>query len=215
MRKKVLITVLWAAGLITAGMVHTESIFQDRAGIGLRGSYWATQDENTMVRICSRGISRSEVSVGGAGGWLSFYSGAGGRLGIEFSLGGVGRAEISERNLFTNDVRVSGAMPILIGLQYALFSDRQISAFQPYLSVGGGPYILSNVQVHDRAWLDDEVSVKNKVRPGVYGALGGYFLLSNWFAFQGEMRYHLVNINPEDPTSGFEMEFGIAFFWKR
>lgn len=215
MKKRLFIITLWIIGLIAAGVSQAGSIFQDRAGIGMRGSYWATQDENTMVRISSHGISRTEVSVGGAGGWLSFYSGAGRRLGIEFTLGGIGRAEVNEKDFIHNDVRVSGVMPILIGIQYALFSDRGISAFQPYLSAGGGPYILSKVQVRDDLFLENEISVKNKVRPGVYGALGGYFLLSNWFGLQGEMRYHLVNINPDDPTSGFEMEFGIVFFWKR
>jgi hypothetical protein len=69
--------------------------------------------------------------------------------------------------------------------------------------------------VFSAAFIGDEVNVKNKVRPGVYGALGGYFLLSNWFALQGEMRYHLVNFSPDNPYSGFETGFGFAFFWKR
>jgi hypothetical protein len=157
----------------------------------------------------------SSIEVGGGGGWITFYSGVGGRGSLEFSLGAVGRAETVQEGLFWDKVDVTGAMPILLGYQYSLFRDAGTSAFQPYIAAGGGPYILTKVHVKERMWLDDEVSVKNNVRPGAYGALGGYFVFSHWFALQGEMRYHLVGFDPDNAFSGVELGLGVAFFWKR
>jgi hypothetical protein len=214
-RNKILVFAVWTAVLAATGSGRSESFFQDRAGITLRGSYWAMRNENTMVSVSTRNFVDSHVNVGGAGGWITFISGIGGRGAIEFSLGGVGRAKVDQEGLFTDHVDVSAAVPILLGFQYPLFGERNFSAFQPYVSAGGGPYILSRVQVTDSKWNDDEVTVKNRVRPGVYGAAGGYFLLAGWFALQGEMRYHLVNFDPENDFSGFEVGVGLAFFWKR
>jgi hypothetical protein len=202
-----------AAGLLLAGIGRAESMFQNRAGFSLRGSYWSARHDDAVISV-NTGIHGDDVVVGGAGGWLSFYSGVGERGCIEFSIGGLGRAEVADRNLFSDHVEVTGAMPILIGMQFPLFGERTFSAFQPYVSLGGGPYILSNVHVNDNDLMNDEVTVKNKVRPGAYGALGGYFLFTRWFAFQGEFRYHMVNFNPDDDYSGYELGFGLAFFWK-
>jgi hypothetical protein len=214
-RNKIRIFALWTTILAAVSAGRAESFFKDRAGITLRGAYWAMRNENPVVRVSTRHFGNSHVDVGGAGGWITFISGVGGRGGIEFSLGGVGHAQVDKEDLFTDQVDVSGAMPILLGFLYPLFSERNFSAFQPYVSAGGGPYILSRVQVTDSGWDDDEVTVKNRVRPGIYGAAGGYFLLAKWFALQGEMRYHLVNFDPDDGFSGFELGVGLAFFWKR
>jgi len=210
MRTTVLFIGLWTAGMVQAG-----SILQDRTGISLRSSFWSVKAEDTMVRVSTHGIDRSEVEFGGIGAWVTFLSGIGQRGGIEFSLGGVGRVEANEKRLFTNDVQISGVMPVLLGYQYPILHERNTSAFQPYVSAGGGPYILSDVRVLGDALTDAAVTVKNRVRAGVYGAVGGYFLFTNWFAFHGEVRGHLVNFNPDDLYSGFELGLGLAFFWKR
>jgi hypothetical protein len=215
MRKTILFIGVWTAGMAATGAGQAASFFENRSGVGLRGSYWSVRDEEAMVQVSSRSGFNSRVDVGGGGGWISFFSGIGERGCLEFGLGALGHAEVNEEGLFSEQVHVSGVMPILVGYQHFLFKNGSVSAFQPYVSAGGGPYILSDVNVRDRAWMDDEVSVKNKVRPGVYGAVGGYFLLSSWFALQGEMRYHLVDFKPDNDFSGIELGLGMAFFWKR
>ena len=215
MRKTILFIGLWTVGMVATNTGRAGSIFQDRAGIGLRGSYWSMRNEETMVHVSSHSLFTTEVDVGGAGGWLTFFSGIGERGVLEFSLGAVGRAKVTENGLFNDHVDVSGVTPVLLGYQHLLFKDGSVSAFQPYLSVGGGPYFLGSVHVHDHSLLYEEVTVKNKVRPGVYAAAGGYFVLSRWFAMHGEMRYHLVDFKTNNDASGFELGLGMAFSWKR
>jgi hypothetical protein len=53
------------------------------------------------------------------------------------------------------------------------------------------------------------------VKPGGYFGVGGFFIFTEWLAFQGEMRYHLVNFYPENEFSGFEVTLGLAISWKR
>jgi hypothetical protein len=206
---------LWTAGPGAAAVCEAGSLLQERAGISLRGSYWSKQNQDVMVRVNNHGFADNRIDAGGAGGWITFFSGVGERGGIEFSIGGVGRAEVIEDGLFSDEVKVTAAMPILLGFQYPLFGDRSKSSFQPYVAAGGGPYILSRVDVLDNDFSNEEVTVKNRVRAGVYGSAGGYFLLSGWFAVQGEMRYHLVNFNTSDTYSGLELGLGLAFFWRR
>jgi hypothetical protein len=215
MKKTILWIGLWTAGLAAAGDGQAGSFLQERAGIGLRGSYWSMRNDGAMVEVSSHSLFNSRVDVGGGGGWITFLSGVGDHGCLEFGLGAAGRAKTVAYGLFSNQVDVAGVMPILVGYQHFLFKDKGVSAFQPYITAGGGPYILSNVHVHDRIWVDDEVDVKNKVVPGIYGGVGGYFLFSGWFAFHGEMRYHLVNFNPDHDFSGVELGLGVAFFWRR
>jgi hypothetical protein len=128
----------------------------------------------------------------------------------------VGRAEVVEHGLWDDEVKVSGAVPILFGFQYSLFKDVATSAFQPYVSAAAGPYIISQVHVIDDTWsFSDEVKVKSRVQPGVSAAMGVYFLFAKWCALNGEMRYHLVNFDPKHDTSGIELGLGMAFFWRR
>ena len=215
MRKKLLWLGLWTAGLCSAAAAGAGSLLQERAGISLRGSYWSLRDQEAMIRVNSHGFADQRVDVGGAGGWITFLSGTGRRGAIEFSIGCVARAEVIEEGFFSDEVKVTAAVPILLGYQYPLFSDRSTSAFQPYVSAGGGPYILSRVAVFDPIFADEEVTVKNRTRLGVYGAVGGYFLMTGWFGVQAEMRYHLVNFDRADNYSGVELGLGLAFFWRR
>jgi hypothetical protein len=215
LRKNILMFVLWAAGLGAGAVCQAGSLLQGRAGISLRGTYWSIRNQDAMIRVNSRGFGGSRVDVGGAGGWITFFSGIGERGGIEFSIGAVGRAVVTEDGLFSDEVKVSAAMPVLLGFQYPLFGDRGASAFQPYVSAGCGPYILSRVDVLDPVFSAGEVTVKNRMRPGMYGAVGGYFLMARWFGVQGEMRYHWVNFNANDAYSGVELGMGLAFFWNR
>jgi len=192
-----------------------DSHFSDRAGIGFRGSYWHQRSHNAVVSVRTTDVFDNHVDVGGIGGWLSFFSGAGENGLIVFSLGGIAHVEVVEEGLFDEHVDVQVVSPFLIGYQHIIFSDRNTSAFLPYVSAGVGPYIMTHVETIQYSFMDDETLVRNKVKPGAYLGTGGYFLFTYWLAFHGEMRYHLVNFNPDNTFSGFEVGFGFAFSWRR
>ena len=206
---------LWTAGLLLSMAAWAQTHFADRAGISFQCSYWHQRGSDDVVRVHSAQLFKNEVNVGGYGGWLSFFSGARENGMIVFKLGGIAHVEVVEEALFDEEVDVKAVMPILIGYQYLLLRDGNTSAFQPYISAGGGPYIITHVNSREYALLDDEVTVKNRVKPGGYFGVGGFFIFTEWLAFQGEMRYHLVNFYPENEFSGFEVTLGLAISWKR
>ncbi|MBN2201738.1 hypothetical protein JW777_07290 [bacterium] len=200
---------------LTADRAPAGSFFTGRSGISLRGSYWSAGGHETVIRTgyCCPGDER--VEFGGGGGWITFLAGVGERGAIEFSWGGLGRVKTVREGFSREYTDVSGVMPVLIGFQWALFPDRNLSAFQPYLSAAGGPYVASDVRVIERGFLSDEVTVSNRMLPGACAGAGAYFSISRWFALHGEMRYHLVNMDPDHEHTGVELGLGAAFFWKR
>ena len=189
--------------------------FKNRGGILLRSGYWSMDENDPAILVRNRGIFDSETRVGGFSGAITFLSGIGENGAIAFSLGGVAKVHVIEQGIFDEYVDVKVATPILVGYQYALFRDRNLSAFQPYATFGGGPYVLSHVVNRSESCFDDDATVTNKIRPGIYAGTGAYFTISSWFAVHADMRYHLVNMTPENEYSGFEIGAGLAFFWRR
>ncbi len=214
MNKTIAALLVCFAGL-SADPAGAGSFMKERSGISLRGSYWSAGGHETVVQTGTFFSGVERVELGGGGGWITFLAGVGERGAIEFSWGGLGRVKTVREGLFREESAVSGVMPILLAYQWAVFPDRSISAFQPYLSAGGGPYLASDVRVVERGFWSDEVTVKSRLLPGVCAAVGGYFSLSRWFALQGEMRYHLVNFNPDHEYTGVEVGMGVAFIWNR
>jgi outer membrane protein W len=135
---------------------------------------------------------------------------------MEFSLGGVGRAETRELHYYGEDVEVDAVASALIGLRHDLFSIRNPGAMQPYLAFGGGPYWINEILVEDRAFgLDEEVTVKSKPKPGAYAGAGLNFMLSNWFGINFDVKYHFVDLNVNHDYSGWEYGFGVLVAWGR
>ena len=212
---KKIFMLLLTAGLLICIEAQAQTHFADRAGISFQFSYWHQRGSDDVVRVRSRELFENEINVGGYGGWLSFFSGAGENGMIVFKLGGIAHVEVVEENLFDEQVDVKAVMPILIGYQHLLLPNGNTSSFQPYISAGGGPYIITRVNNRQYALMDDEVTVRSQVKPGAYFGLGGFFIFTEWLAFQGEMRYHLVNFYPENEFSGFEVALGLALSWRR
>lgn len=104
--------------------------------------------------------------------------------------------------IFSLDGRV---IPINLGLRRDLLSLDNASAFAPYLAFGGGAYWVTNVR--DGAPENEEVMAK--LHPGAYAGGGINFFLSRNFALNLDLRYHLVNLDPDNDVSGLEMGFGI------
>ncbi len=213
--KKRISKIIRLAALAASVSCFAGSLFEERAGMVFSGSYWHRSDEQLRV---STGLSHryyTNTDVRGFGGWLKFFSGAGERGVIEFDLGGAADVRLTETGLFEEYTDVQVVAPILLGYQFLLFNERNLSAFQPYVSAGAGPYIITRVQTNHSSLIDDEVSVRNHIKGGFYGGFGGYFTLTEWLAVNGEMRYHLVNFNPDNDFSGLEVALGVAISWSR
>jgi len=207
--------VIWIFGCLITISAYAGSPFQHRAGIAFRSSYWHQRADDSMIQVRSRQIFDNEVNVDGVGGWLMFFSGSGENGLIVFSLGGFVHVRVVEEGLFSEQVDVQVISPILLGYQHAIFQNRNTSAFLPYVSAGGGPYVITHVHQISYSLMDDEVTVTNRIKPGAYVGLGSYFFVTDWFAFHGELRYHFVNFNPTHDLSGFEFGLGLAFSWRR
>jgi hypothetical protein len=206
---------LWILMMLICIEMQAQSHLKDRAGISFQCSYWHQRGSDEVYSVHSARLFQNEVNVGGYGGWLTFFSGAGENGMIVVKLGGIAHVEVVEEDLFDEAVDVKAVVPVLIGYQHFLMQNGNTSSFQPYISAGGGPYIITHVNSRQYALLDDEVTVESRVKPGGYFGLGGFFIFTEWLAFQGEMRYHLVNFYPENEFSGFEVALGLALSWKR
>ncbi|MBN2104371.1 hypothetical protein JW835_10065 [bacterium] len=207
--------ILWVIGCMVSVSAYAGSHFQDRAGIAFRGGYWHQQGEDDMIRVNSQEIATSQVNVDGVGGFLTFFSGSGERGHITFTLGSIVHVHVVEEGLFSEQVDVQVISPVLFGYAYSLISDRNTSPFLPYVSAGGGPYVITHVHKIQYSLMDDEVTVNNRIKAGAFVGAGNYFLLTDWLAFHVEMRYHFINFNPENNLSGFEIGMGLAFSWRR
>lgn len=182
-------------------------------GIGLRGTYWKINNDPTRIIVSDHG-SRSSVNTGSGGVWLYLLSRMNYNTLFELSLGAVGKVEEETYYYTQSDVDVLAVTPILLGLRIELISPESQSAFQPYLSLGGGPYWFSNVSVKERMY-EEEVNVETKLKRGGYLGGGVNFLLSDWFAINFDMKYHFINFNKNHENSGFEYGLGVSFMWGR
>ena len=205
----ILITLFFMASAIPA--MSNES---DRrtSGIILRGTYWQTATDGFAVTV-SNNFFDETVSVGSYGGWIFFFSQIGDKSYLECGLGSIGQVQ-KESNWFESDeVNVEGMVPLTFGLRYHLLPVRHHSALQPYVTAGGGPCWKVNVNVLDRFLGDEEVSVKSKVKPGMYAGCGVGIELASWFVLDFDMKYHLVGFDFDDNFSGFEFGMGLGFVW--
>ncbi len=51
--------------------------------------------------------------------------------------------------------------------------------------------------------------------PGIYCAAGFDFMILSWLGLNMDMRYHMVNMDPDHHNSGMEMGCGLLFRWGR
>ncbi len=180
-------------------------------GFGLRGSYWDMR-RNTSVFHIQNGPEYDTVDLGGAGGWLYFFSRTSESWFLELHLGGAASV-IEQREYFAGkDTRVLAVVPVLLGMRHPLLSPANASALRPYIAFGAGPYWIADVFVRERNY-EEEVSVASKLHPGAYAGGGMEFMLSSSFGLNFDVKYHFVNLNAHDEHSGYEYAVGIQFYW--
>jgi outer membrane protein W len=89
---------------------------------------------------------------------------------------------------------------------------RRIRNIIPYVSAGLGPYWISEINSRDN-FHEDEVTVKSRVKPGAYLGGGFNFGLSDRFAINFDLKYHLIDLELNHKYSGFEYGVGFTIFW--
>jgi len=214
-RKTMLSSILVVLLLFCFGMDVMADIKPRSAGIGFRGTFWRSNMDRSDIFV-SNSVSHTEVDVGGGGGWIYFFSRVDNDWIFEFSIGAVGKADVKESYYYGEDVHVDAIVPVLFGLKHDLFSVYSRSALRPYLSLGGGPYWLSNIDVKDRHYeMEEEVRVRTKLKPGGYAGGGMNFMFSSWFGINFDAKYHFVDFNVNHDYSGWEYGFGFFFTWGR
>ncbi len=207
-----IITLISIAVLGIVSMAYSET-YQRSTGIGFRGSYWTGNDTESQI-IVEDYYHQTNVDIEGAGGWMSFYTRVAPNMMLEFSLGSMGKAETQSIDFFGEDVKAEAVTGALLGLHYELFPFRNITAFKPYLSAGMGPYWLSDINVQNRDFTDNnKVNIKTRLRGGGYTGAGMNFMFSNWFGLNFDIRYHFINFNPMHKYSGWDYGLGINFYW--
>ena len=207
--------------VVTIGIVFillfSVNLFAQRevksTGIGLRGTHWKMTNDQSQITVSDH-WNHTSVSTGSGGVWLYLISRLNYNTLFELSLGAVGKVDEETYYYNQSDVDVYAVTPILFGLRIELISPKSQSALKPYLSLGGGPYWFSTIQV-DEGLYEDTVSIDTNLRRGGYLGGGANFLLSDWFSINFDLKYHFIEFNKKHENSGYEFGVGVCFMWGR
>ncbi len=197
---------LLAAPLLAQGVSRS-------SGIGMRVSYWNIANTPTRIQMSESG-QRSVVDIAGVGSSFYFFSRLNGNWFLELSLGAVANIHTESDNPAITNEDVSAIIPFLFGLRYDLLSSRFTSSFQPYIAGGGGPYWSTAVTVRNNL-TGEEVSSESDLRYGAYAGGGVNILLSSWLALNFDTKYHFVDFQVDQVSSGPEFGLGFVFMWGR
>lgn len=168
-------------------------------------------DHTTRFSVQNAG-EQVNVDIGGVGGWLRFFSRVHDNWFLEFNLGSVARVQVRESDFINSDTDVSLIVPFLLGVRYDLLSQKHPSAFQPYLTLGGGPYWMTDFVVRDRL-TNEEVAGESRTKLGCYTGVGTHIVLSSWFALNFDLKYHFVDFRASKDESGLDFGLGFTFMW--
>ncbi len=199
--------------LVSSAWSHEKKI--RTTGICLRGSTWKNTNPVSELSVF-RNDTYSEINLSDDGGWISFLSRINDNWFGELGLGAFGKVEARSNYFNDANVHISTVNPITFGLRYELFSLDNQSAFQPYISGGAGPYLLSDIYATEEHFGDDEeVSAKTDAIKGGYAGAGLNFAFTSWLNFGFDARYHFVDFDKKHERSGWEYGFGLTFMWGR
>jgi outer membrane protein W len=180
-------------------------------GIGVRGAYYSSGDQE--MEFVSVEYDRYSTGTNvGAGGSLFIFSRVSDHFLIEFTVGGLARVNTESKVCFDEEVEVFSAVPMLVGAKYDILPLNSKSNLRPYLSIGPGAYILSDVFVKSKFGVDHGY-VKTSVRGGMHAGAGFNFFFTETFGLNFETKYHMVDFNPDHNRSGYELGLGLVFMW--
>ncbi len=181
------------------------------SGIGVRGSYWNMGDHTTRFSVRDEGQQVS-LDIGGVGGWMYFFSRLHDNWFLDFNLGVVTRVRVEESGFTDSNTDVSLIVPFLFGLRHDLLSLKYTSAFQPYLTLGSGPYFTTAFISRSTG---EDITGESSMKFGAYAGAGTNIVLRSWFAFNFDVKYHFVDFRTNINESGFDFGLGFSFMWGR
>jgi outer membrane protein W len=182
------------------------------SGIGFRGIHWNVKQNTQNVQVITN-LSGSEVSVAGYGGSIFFFSRIYEQLFLEFNLGIVANVNNSFNYWNGGDVDVSNVIPILMGVRYSLLPAGKESMLKPYLEAGVGAYLIEEVGVGQKHYIEHGVSVGSNTYPGLYAGAGLNFMFWDNIGLNVNARYHLVDFKSKKYESGIEFGLGFIIMW--
>ncbi|RMD94533.1 MAG: hypothetical protein D6814_14410, partial [Calditrichaeota bacterium] len=203
------VSLLWLA--LSVHSASSQGIMRSN-GLGLRFSFWNMPDQHGQFNF-STGAEGSTVEISGIGTWLNFYSRAHRNWFLEMNLGVVGTLNTRTGQAGDN-VTVSAIIPFLFGLRNYLFASRFTGSFQPYATLGGGPYWTTSVIVKNNT-AEGLVFGNADQTLGWYAGGGMNLLLRSWFSLDFDVKYHHVKFNQVQDNSGFEFGLGFSLIWGR
>jgi hypothetical protein len=202
---------VWKLSIITMMLIAVPlSGTQLRStGLGLRGGFWNLGNESTFLRYV-RENGHERIETGGVGGWIYFFSRTSEHWNIEFALGAFAQTEGESLDEWDETIEGTAIIPIILGFQRELFSVANSSSLRPYLSFGGGPYWVTDIQ-NDEFY--DREEVLSKILPGAFLGGGVHFLLGQSLGLNFDLKYHAVDLSLDDELSGLEVGLGLSIMW--
>lgn len=184
-----------------------------KTGIGLKGCYWDFVNEANGISI-SNYWGSTEVTVSGYGGGIFLLSQTNRHIFLEFTLGAVSSVHNSTVYGINENTGTISVIEILFGGRYNLFPEEVQTNIRPYISFGGGAYLINDTIVRQKNFPYEQlVSIETNVRPGGYLGFGFLFLFTKSFGMNFDMRYQFVDFQREDLQSGFEFGIGCVVLW--
>lgn len=196
--------------MLSTGMLFGQNLTS--AGFGFRGNYWDVAEGNGELLF--RNLDGlQEVSVGGFGGSIYFFSRIDEQSVVELSFGAIGAVKASDHLVNGENVDAVSVMPLVMGLRYQILPAISRSALQPYLQFGGGAYWVSDIRVRENFIDDEEVRITSRARPGGYAGIGLDFNLGRHAAINYDLKYHWVDFEREGLQNGFQFGIGLSLMW--
>ncbi len=184
-----------------------------KAGIGFRGAHWKMSNNPTGVHVAVD-PTRSNVDVGSGGGYITFFSRVSDNSWMELAIGAIGDVETHNEYWHGEETDVNAVTPVLLGMRHDLFGYDSPSALIPYVAFGVGPYWFNDIYSRtDYFGFEHETQVKTKSKIGGYAGGGANFMMTSWFGFNFDARYHFINFDVNDVRSGWEYSLGVIFAW--
>ncbi|MEJ2629337.1 MAG: hypothetical protein P8078_12380, partial [bacterium] len=175
-------------------------------GLGFRGGLWISNNPESGIHVQSTSIV--EVSAPSGYGTIYLFSRLKDNWYLETSIGGIAESVTISNNFEGESINSTSIIPFLLGCRYDILSSKFISSINPYLSFGGGMYWFSESSINNSFYFTN-VGTKAKVRAGVYGGGGIYYVISNWCALNFDTKFNIIpNVHNQNHSG---LEFGLGF----
>jgi hypothetical protein len=182
-------------------------------GIGFRVNFWNITNRPTTIKLRS-GEYNPNLDISGAGGTLYFFTRIHNNLFFDLNFEAVASVQTIPGSENNDSSYVNVVLPILFGLHYDVLPSHLSSSVQPYVSLGMGPYWVQKGQGNFASDNTDvEGSLEGEFLYGGYIGLGTNILFTDWLALNMDLKYHMVDFDPDQKYSGLDFGLGLNFMW--